>query len=86
MSHFVSTKPFYTLTNVPNAQGFMYSANTVGDEVMCSESYVFNEYDTEDELSDAVNALIGEEGWYYRCDNRIPYPPNPNEWDCEDPS
>ena len=88
MSHFTSTKPFFILTGVPNARGFVYSANTVGADVDCSEDYVFTEYDTESELADAVDALVGQVGWYWECDNRIPYPPNPNEWsyaDCVSP-
>lgn len=86
MSHFISTKPFYTLTGVPTPSGFMYSANTIGDEVLCDENYTFTEYNTEDDLAEAVDALVGEDGWYYKCENRIPYPTNPNEWspaDCE---
>ena len=84
MSHFTSTKPFFILTNVPNNLGFVYSANTVGANVDCSADYVFTEYDTEDDLAVAVDALVGEDGWYYKCENRIPYPPNPNEWSGAD--
>ena len=89
MSHFVSTKPFFILTNVPTAIGFVYSANEVGEEVLCNEAYTFTEYDTEQEFADAVDALKGEPGWYWLCENRTPSPPNPNDWDpndCEDPS
>ncbi len=87
MSHLVNTKPFYILNNVPTPNGFQYSASPVGTELTCDERYVLQEYDTEEELADAVDALIGEPGWYWNCSNRIPYPPNPNEWsplDCED--
>jgi hypothetical protein len=56
--------------------------------LICDPRYVLQEYDTEDELAVAVDALVGEDGWYYKCSNRIPYPPNPNEWsavDCIEP-
>ena len=85
MSHYVSSKPFYILTGVPNPnQNFMYSANTVGNESLAPDTYGLEEFDTEDELSDRVNELKGEVGWYYKCENRIPYPPNPNEWSIDD--
>ena len=29
-----------------------------------------------------IDLQVGEPGWYYKCENRIPYPPNPNEWEC----
>ncbi len=90
MSHYVSSKPFYILTGVSNPnQSFMYSANGVGEEIMAPDTYGLEEFDTEEELSVRVNELKGETDWYYKCENRIPYPPNPNEWsidDCEDPS
>ena len=85
MSHYVSSKPFYILTGVPNPnQNFMYSANTVGNEILAPDTYGFEEFDTEDELSVRVDELKGEDGWYYQCVNRIPYPPNPNEWSIDD--
>lgn len=90
MSHYVSSKPFYILTGVPNpTQNFMYSANVVGEEILAPDTYGLEEFDTENELSVRVDELKEEEGWYWKCENRIPYPPNPNEWsidDCEDPS
>ncbi len=63
MSHFVSTKPFFILTNVPTALGFVYSANEIGEEILCNEEYTFTEYDTEEEFANAVDALKGEPGW-----------------------
>ena len=81
MSHFVSTKPFFILQGVPNTNGFTYGANPIGDEIACNPAYTFSEYDTEQELADAVDTLKGEADWYWNCDNRIPYPPNPNQWD-----
>ena len=81
MSHFVSTKPFFILTGVPNDLGFVYGANGIGEEVLCNEAYTFTEYDTEAAFADAVDALKGETGWYWKCENRTPSPPNPNDWD-----
>lgn len=40
--------------------------------------------DTEAELETRVDAERGISGWYDTCDNRIPSPPNPNEWECVD--
>ncbi len=85
MSHFISTKPFFILGGVPNELGFIYSANPVGREVTCDHRYTFNEYDNEEAFGDAVDALVGEQGWYWKCDNRLMPPTNPNDWDCEDP-
>ena len=84
MSHFTSTKPFFILQGVPNARGFVYSANEVGADVDCDAAYTFTEYDTETELANAVDVLIGESGWYWKCENRVPYPPNPNIWSYTD--
>lgn len=81
MSHYVSSKPFYILTGVPNEYGFIYSANTVGEEIQAPDSYGLEEFDTEDELATRVDELIGEADWYWDCANRIPSPPNPNYWD-----
>ena len=83
MSH-VSSKPFFVLTGVPNSRGFVYGANQVGDPIACSESYTFIEYDTEDEVAEAVDSLMGIPGWYWECSHRIPYPPNPNSWSKAD--
>lgn len=88
MSHYVSSKPFYILTGVPNARGFIYSANTVGNEINAPDEYSLEEFDTEDEIAVRVDELIGIPGWYWQCPYRIPYPINPNEWqnpeDCEE--
>ena len=85
MAHYISSKPFYILGNVPNVYTIIYSANTVGNPIIATDSYSLEEFDTEQEIADRVDEIIGEEGWYWKCDNRIPYPPNPNEWsyfDC----
>jgi hypothetical protein len=39
-------------------------------------------YDTETDLANRVDALKGITNWYWECENRIPYPTNPNEWEC----
>ena len=33
-------------------------------------------------LANRVDALKGITNWYWECENRIPYPTNPNEWEC----
>ena len=38
-------------------------------------------FDTEDELAARVDELKEQPGWYWLPENRIPYPPNPNEWE-----
>lgn len=84
MPHYVSSKPFYILTGVPTPRGFMYSANTVGNEIVAPDSYGLEEFDTEDEIATRVDELVGIPDWYWQCPNRIPYPVNPNFWDIED--
>lgn len=85
MEHYISSKPFYILTGVPNPNfSFMYFANTVGNAIIAPDVYGLEEFDTEDEIATRVDELIGEDGWYWKCENRIPYPPNPNEWSQED--
>ena len=84
MSHFTTTKPYWCLTNMPGASGFTYSCDEVGTELECNEAYVLNEFDTEDELATFVDGIKGIPGWYYECNNRIPYPPNLVEWDYEE--
>ena len=81
MSHYVSSKPFYILTGVPTPRGFMYGANVVGNEIMAPDTYGLEEFDTEDEIATRIDELIAIPEWYWRCENRIPYPPNPNYWD-----
>lgn len=41
-------------------------------------------YDTELELSNRVDILREIDGWYDTCENRIPYIPGPNDWECVD--
>ena len=84
MSHYISSKPFYVLTGTPSGLGFLYGCNEVGREIAAPDIYPLQEFDTEQELADLVDALIEEPGWYYRCENRIPYPPNPNVWSTDD--
>ena len=84
MSHHISTKPFYLLTGARNKWGIIYSANEVGTEILGGDDLTFFEYDTEEELAGAVDLAMEQEGWYWRCENRIPSPPNPNEWDPSD--
>lgn len=84
MSHYVSSKPFYILRPIAGPVGFFYSANVIGREIEAPDTLTLEEFDTEQEIADRADELIGEVGWYWKCDNRIPYPPNPNDWTCEE--
>lgn len=88
MSHLTTTKPYYLLTGLPGPMGFAYFCDEVGTELACNPEYTMVCYDTEGELAVAVDDIVGEPGWYYKCANRIPYPPNLVQWDlgdCVDP-
>ena len=61
-----------------------YGYLDIGFQVSTGQMFL-NVYDTEDELADAVDTLKQIAGWYWECENRIPYPPNPNEWECPEP-
>lgn len=71
MSHHTSTKLWALLTNVSSSKGYIYLKNPVGEEIACPDEYVVTEYDTEEELATAVDALE-EEGFYMNPENRIP--------------
>jgi hypothetical protein len=72
------------MTNMPGPVGFAYWYDEVGTQLECNPAYVLNDFDTEEELATFIDNLKGIPGWYYECDNRIPHPPNPNEWSQED--
>lgn len=74
MNHYTSTKPFYLLTGVPNPTGMMYGVNEVGKEISATIEYNLQEFDTEAELANKVDDIIGIQGWYYLPEHRIPYP------------
>lgn len=61
-----------------------YGYVTPGFQISTGKNYL-EVYDTEDELAARADALKGIPGWYMECANRIPYPPNPNEWECDEP-
>ena len=84
MAQFTTTKPYWCITNMPGPVGFTYSCSDVGTELECDPAYVLNDFDTEEELATFVDGIKGIPGWYYKCENRIPYPPNPNEWNPVD--
>lgn len=65
-------------------QSQQYSYITPGYQVSTGQTYL-EVYDTEEELAGRVDAIKGVAGWYWECENRIPYPPNPNEWECPEP-
>ena len=84
MSHLTTTKPYFLITGMPGPMGFAYNCGEVGTHIACDPRYHLENFDTEDELAAAVDDIVGEPGWYYKCENRIPYPPNPNEWSPAD--
>ena len=84
MSHYVSSKPFYILTGVPNARTILYGANLVGNEIDAPDSYGLEEFDDETLFGNRIDEIIGIDNWYWLCENRVPYPPNPNPWDSND--
>lgn len=64
-------------------KNWLYGYVEPGQRVSTGQLYL-EIYDTESLLRDRVDAIRGVAGWYDTCDNRIPYPPNPNEWECVD--
>lgn len=84
MSHLTTTKPFFRVVGVANEWGFIYSASPIGTELHTADGATLVEYDTEQELADWMDNFVGQPGWYWECENRIPYPPNPNEWSYTD--
>ena len=68
MGHYVSSKPFYILRPIAGPVGFFYSANVVGREITAPDTLTLEEFDTEQEIADRTDELIGEAGWYW------PYP------------
>jgi len=60
----------------------IYSYLTLGMQVSTGQQYL-EIFDTEEELSTAIDNLKGIGGWYMQNENRIPHPPNPNEWEPE---
>jgi hypothetical protein len=66
---------------MPGPIGFAYGCSEVGTEIDCNPAYTLNNFDTEVELATFVDGIKGIPGWYYECENRIPYPPNLVEWD-----
>lgn len=71
MSHHIITKPWVLITNVSSVKGYLYLKHEVNEHIDCSHDYVINEYDTEEELATAVDALE-EDGFYMNPENRIP--------------
>ena len=62
---------------------FAASNTRRGTELWCNPHYELHNFDTEVELATFVDGIKGIPGWYYECENRIPYPPNLVEWDYE---
>jgi len=71
MEHYVSTKPYYILTDVPTPLGFIYNENEIGREIMATMDYGFEQFDTEEELAHRVDELVGIPGWYWMPEHRL---------------
>jgi len=69
-------------TDVP-LQPQNYGYITPGFQVATGQNFL-EVFDTELELGQRCALLMNSETWYWECENRIPYPPNPNEWECEE--
>jgi len=78
MSHYISSKPYYLLTEVPNPSGILYGWNEIGNEIAVTTEYPLEEFDTEEELAERVDEIIGIPGWYWLPEHRIPHSLNPN--------
>lgn len=63
-----------------NADTLTYSYLELHMQVATGQQYL-EIFDTEEELSTAVDNLKGIPGWYMEDENRIPHPPNPNPWE-----
>lgn len=59
-----------------------YSYLELNMEVQTGQNFLYV-YDTEEELSTAIDSIKGIPGWYMQDANRIPHPPNPNPWEPE---
>ena len=80
MSHYTATKPFFFFECPSCSDGMWYSAIEPGNQI-ATELPNIEEFDTEDDLAARVDDFVEQPGWYWDCQNRIPYPPNPNPWD-----
>ena len=74
------TNPEDILSNPRNNYG--YSAK---GEITTGQKYL-ELFETEEEMAAYIDLITNTPGWYYECLNRIPYPPNPNEWECPEPT
>ena len=83
MSHLTTTKPYYAVTDHNDPSWVIFNCDVVGTELSYNPHYDLHDFDTEEELATFVDGIKGIPGWYYECDNRIPYPPNLVEWDYE---
>lgn len=75
MNHYISSKPYYLLTEVPNPTGILYGLNEVGREIVATTEYLLEEFDTEENLAQRVDEIIDIPGWYWLPENRIPDDP-----------
>lgn len=61
------------------AETLTYSYLTLGSQVQTGQDHL-EVFDTEEQLAAAIDSIKGIAGWYMQDANRIPHPPNPNEW------
>ena len=71
MSHTHVNSPWILITGVSNQSGYQYFKSEVGVEIDCNPAYTVTQYQTEEELATAVDALE-EDGFYMNPENRIP--------------
>ncbi len=82
MSHIEANSPWILITGVSNQVGYQYFKIDLGSEIDCSETYTINQFETEEELATAVDA-IEEDGFYMNPNNRIPTDTLEEEWERE---
>jgi|VirMetMinimDraft_7_1064189.scaffolds.fasta_scaffold05895_9 hypothetical protein len=70
------TDPQQLIDNPRNNYGY-----SIKGEVSTGQQYL-EIFESEPEMAAYIDLQVNITGWYYECVNRIPYPPNPNKWEC----
>ena len=82
MSHIPTTSQWILITGVSNITGYQYFKSEIGVEIDCNPAYTITQYQTEENLAAAVDALE-EDGFYMNPENRIPADTLEEEWERE---